>query len=94
MSLYTEHPGRHVADITVYALSYCPYCKATLEFLNTHDIEYQFAEVDTAPGSEQMALMQDVEKYNRDGTFPTVVIDGGKQVIVGYNEQALERLVA
>lgn len=94
MSIYTQHPGKQVADITVYALSYCPYCKATLQFLNANDIAYQYVDVDTAPANEAPAIMKEVEKYNPDGTFPTIVVDEGKQVIVGFNEEALEKLIA
>ncbi|MBD5559126.1 MAG: glutaredoxin family protein [Clostridia bacterium] len=94
MSAFTEVPGKHVADITVYALSYCPYCKATKEFLKEHDVEYKYVDVDTAPPQEAEQLMSQVQEYNPDETFPTIVVDGGKEVIVGFNEPAIEKVIA
>lgn len=94
MAEFTEHPGKNVGDITVYALSYCPYCHHALEFLNEHDIAYKYVFVDTAPPEEAETIEEQVEKYNPDETFPTIVVDGGKQVIIGYNEPALEKLIA
>lgn len=94
MSEFTEHPGKHVADITVYALSYCPYCKETKEYLNDHGIEYRFVNVDQAPPDEAEQIEAQVQQYNPDETFPTIVVDGGKEVIVGFNEPALAKLIA
>lgn len=94
MPTFTEHPGRHVADIEMFALSTCPYCNATKKFLNENDIEYKYIDVDEVPASEAETVMETVEKYNPDDTFPTIVIDGGKEVIIGYREQELEKLIA
>lgn len=94
MSEFTQVPGRDVGEIQVYALSYCPYCKATKEFLNENHIAYEYVDVDTAPPQEAELLEEQVQKYNPDETFPTVVVDGGKEVIVGFNEPALAKLIA
>lgn len=94
MSEFTQHPGKHVADITVYALSYCPYCKETKAYLNDHDIEYQFVNVDEAPPMEAEKIEEQVREYNPDETFPTIVVNGGQEVIVGFNEPKLAALIA
>lgn len=90
---FTEHPGRKVADIDIFALSTCPYCHETLEYLNSHDIEYDYIFVDEVPQGEIQEVEQDISKYNPDLTFPTVVVDGGKQVIVGFDEPKLATLI-
>ena len=91
---YVEQPGRHVADITLYALSTCPYCRATKEYLNQHGIEYKYIDIDTLPLEEAEEAEQVVEEYNPHDTFPTLVVNGGHQVIVGYQPNALEELIS
>lgn len=91
---YTEHPGRHVADITLYALSYCPYCNETKKYLNDHDIEYRYINVDELTGAEAQLALETVEKYNPHDTFPTLVINGGHQIIIGYQPDALDKLIS
>ena len=94
MSVFTEVPGKHVADIKLYALSYCPYCKENKAYLNDHDIAYEYVDVDTAPPEEAEQLEAQVQQYNPDETFPTMVVDGGKEVIVGFNEPAIAKVIA
>lgn len=93
MLQFTEHPGRHVADIEIFALSTCPYCNETKEFLNSNGIEYKFINVDQVPESESDEVIKAVDKYNPDETFPTVVVDKGKEVIIGFNKPKLEQLI-
>jgi glutaredoxin-like protein NrdH len=42
-------------------------------------------------GNERDKLVKEVKKYNPKTTFPTVVIDGGKTVIIGYKPEILEK---
>lgn len=90
---FTEHPGRKVADIEMFALSTCPYCHKALEYLNEHDIEYDYIFVDEVPQDEITEVEQEISKYNPDLTFPTIVVDGGKQVIVGFDEPRIAALI-
>lgn len=91
---FTEHDGRHVADIELFALSTCPYCNETKEFLNENGIQYRYINVDQVPESESAEVVKEVDKYNPDETFPTIVINGGKEVIIGFDKPKLEQLIA
>ena len=51
-------------------------------------------DVDTAPPEEAEQLEAQVQQYNPDETFPTMVVDGGKEVIVGFNEPAIAKVIA
>lgn len=90
---YTEHPGRHVADITLYTLSTCPYCRATKEFLNQNDIEYKYVDIDQQAIPDAIEIENIVLKYNPNDSYPTIVINDGEQVIIGFQKNKLQHLI-
>lgn len=90
---FTEHEGKKVADIKLFALSTCPWCRRTKNFLNENDIEYDYVDVDTLPQDEIEEAEDTMLKYNPQGAFPTIVINGGKEVIIGYDLPKLEALI-
>lgn len=93
MITFMEHPGRKVADIKIFALSTCPYCHATMDYLNENGIEYEYIFVDRAPEDEMDEVEEAIARYNPDETFPTIVIDGGAQIIIGFNQEKLAALI-
>lgn len=74
--------------VKLYTLSTCGHCKATKKFLNKHDVQYEFTEVDKAEGEERAALIEEVKKWNPNISFPTIII--GDQVIVGFKEDEIK----
>lgn len=85
-----EHvPGKNVADIKIFALSTCPWCKKTKRFLSDLGIEYYFEDVDLLNGEERKKVMDIVNKWNPNASFPTMVINDSK-CIVGFNENAIK----
>lgn len=90
---FVKVPGKDEGEIKLFALSYCPWCKKTKEFLNSHGIAYEYVDVDTLPEAQQAEAEQQAEKYNPEGTFPTIVINGTK-VVVGYKPELLKELAA
>ena len=93
MYQFTEVPGKKVADIKLFALSTCPWCRRTKNFLNEHDIEYEYVDIDTLDQQDEMDAAKDLMKYNASPAFPTLVINGS-EVIVGYQPDKLEQLIA
>ncbi|MEO5358493.1 MAG: glutaredoxin family protein [Nitrospirae bacterium YQR-1] len=75
--------------IVFFALSTCPACKKTKEYINQKGFEYILVEVDTVDKDSREKLLGELRKYNPRETFPTVVIDGGAKVIIGYDEKSL-----
>ncbi|MBF0320977.1 MAG: glutaredoxin family protein [Nitrospirae bacterium] len=75
----------------LFALSTCPSCKRAKDLLTKNNIEFILVELDTLDIESRDKLLVEVKKYNPRETFPTLVVDGGKNVIVGYNEPALKQ---
>jgi len=76
--------------IVLFALSTCPACKKTKELLKNHDIDYVLVEMDTIDAASREKLLIEVRKHNSRETFPTLVINGGEKVVVGYREDDLK----
>jgi glutaredoxin-like protein NrdH len=85
-----EHvPGKKVADIKIYALSTCPWCKKTKKLLSDLGVEYYFEDVDLLSGDERIKAMAIVKKWNPSASFPTIVINDTKGII-GFKEVELK----
>lgn len=72
----------------LYALSTCGWCAKTKDLLKELGVEFDFAYVDLLEGKEQDDAMNQVEKWNPSGSFPTLVI-GNNKSIVGFREQEI-----
>jgi glutaredoxin-like protein NrdH len=79
--------------IVLFALSTCPACRKTKELLGKHGLDYLLVEIDTVDRSSREKLLQTLRKYNPQETFPTLVIDGGKKVVIGYSEEEILDLI-
>jgi len=80
--------GKNQGKIMLYALSTCGWCAKTKELLRQMGVEFDYAYVDLLEGKEQDDVMNVVEKFNPNGSFPTLVIDNNK-VIIGFREQVI-----
>jgi len=77
--------------VRLFALSTCPYCRMTREYLDENDVEYELTEVDHLDGEEKQAAVDEVKQLSGGTSFPVIVIDD--EVIVGFNKRAIkERL--
>jgi len=72
----------------LYALSTCGWCARTKDLLKELGVAFDFAYVDLLDGKEQDDAMNQVEKWNPSGSFPTLVINN-KRSIVGFKEQEI-----
>ncbi|MBQ9105868.1 MAG: glutaredoxin family protein [Mailhella sp.] len=73
----------------MYALTTCLHCKNTRKFLEENGITPTVIYLDDFSGDQRSSLMEKVRAYNPRGTFPVVLIPGGK-VIVGFRKQLLQ----
>jgi len=71
------------AAVFVYALSTCPWCRKTKQWLTDNQVAFDFVDVDTLSDDEQDAVVDKVSKLNRGLRFPITVING--EVIVGFS---------
>lgn len=88
--LHFKHvDGKNLADLKLFALSTCGWCKKTRMYLEVEEIEYDYIYVDLATGEERDEVMKDLEKFNPDMSFPTLVINNGEYVIIGYEPEEI-----
>ncbi len=83
--------GKKKGKVMLYALSTCGWCAKTKELLRELGIEFDYAYVDLLEGNEQDTAMDNVERFNPAGSFPTLVIDDRKG-IVGFKEQEIREV--
>jgi glutaredoxin len=90
--MVVEHvSGKKKGEIMLYALSTCQWCNKTKELLKELGIDFDFVYVDLLDGKEQDDAMNEIEKWNPSGSFPTLVIDK-KRCIVGFREQDIREV--
>lgn len=77
--------------VTLFALSTCPVCKKVKTFLDEHNINYQLVEVDLLDSGEQWVMTKELQKYNPQASYPTLVIS---EVILGYDPEKLRKIFA
>ena len=70
--------------VKMYTLSTCSHCKATKKFLHDNGINFDYIDVDLLQGEDKHRILQEVEQYNPNRSFPTIVI--GNTIIIGFRE--------
>ena len=80
-------------NLLLFALSTCVHCKHAKEFLNSHNVKYDLVHVDLVRDAEREAVMEEIMKYNPKLSFPTLVVDNGREVIVGFREDRYQELL-
>jgi len=88
----THVEGNKKGRVMLYALSTCGWCKKTKALLNELGVEYDYTDVDLLKGSEQTAAIGEVQKFNPDCNFPTLVIDNSR-CIVGFKEDEIRQVL-
>ncbi|MCX6684993.1 MAG: glutaredoxin family protein [Methanoregula sp.] len=87
--MVVEHVnGKKKGNIMLYALSTCGWCARTKELLRTLGVEFNYIYVDLLEGKEQDDMMNEVERWNLKGSFPTLVIKD-KTSIIGFREDEI-----
>ncbi len=78
-------------DVTLYALSTCPYCRMTKKFLDKNEVEYELVEVDLLEGDEKTDAVATVKELSGGTSFP--VLKAGDEIVVGFNKPKLKALL-
>lgn len=74
-------------DVTLYALSTCPYCRMTRKYLDEHEVDYELCEVDLLEGDERQTAIDAVKRLSGGTSFPVLV--SGEEVVVGFNKSRI-----
>jgi len=85
-------PGKKGPYIMLYALSTCPWCQKTKRLLDEMGIEYYYEDVDLLSGDARRDVMADVERWNPNRSFPTMIVDDSR-AIIGFQENELRNLL-
>lgn len=88
----THVNGIDKGPILLYALSTCGWCKKTKNLLNTLGVAYDYIDVDYLMGTERTQIIKEIEEWNPQCTFPTLVINN-KHCIVGFKEQDIRKVI-
>lgn len=93
MESYVKHvDGKNVADVMLYALSTCVWCRKTKALLSSLGVAYDYIDVDLLAGDDRQKVMTEVAKHNPSRSFPTIIVDKDK-VIVGFDEMKINEVV-
>ncbi len=79
------------AKVKMYTLSTCSHCKATKQFMNDHEVEYEYVDVDLLDGEDRRGILEEVKKINSHLSFPTIII--GERVIIGFREEEIREVL-
>ena len=79
-----------MAEVTIYTTPTCGYCKATKEFFQKNNVQYN--EIDVSSNQEKAREM--IEKSGQMGVPVIIVRDGDKEdLIVGFDQQRLSTVL-
>ncbi|WP_457576120.1 glutaredoxin family protein [Desulfomarina sp.] len=78
--------------IKLYALTTCSHCRAIKKMFETEGISFEYVDVDLLRGKERREMIEEIRKYNRRCSFPTLRVDD--KVIVGYREKEIREALA
>lgn len=78
-------------EVNLYALSTCPYCRMTKEYLKESGVEFELIEVDLLEGDEKQRAIDEVKRLSGGTSFPVLV--AGEAVVVGFNKSRISEAV-
>jgi glutaredoxin-like protein NrdH len=73
------------AKVKMFTLSTCSHCKATKKFMQDNGIPFDCVDIDLLQGADRENILKEVEKYNPQRSFPTIII--GDNIIIGFREK-------
>jgi glutaredoxin len=79
-------------DVLFYGLSTCVWCKRTRQFLEELGVQFDFVYVDLLQGDDRKNSIAEVRRWNRAGSFPTVIVDK-ERAVVGFRKDDLKTVL-
>ena len=80
-------------DVKVFTISTCGWCKKVKKLLKSLGVEFEYVDIDTVEGEEKKNVKDDLKRYNSKLSCPTLVIDEGDEVIIGYKEDEIKEVL-
>lgn len=89
----TKVPGRgKKAAVFMFTLSTCIWCNKTKALLKELGAEYSYVDVDLVGADARERVLKDFAKYNKQMSYPTIVLNGGEKVIIGFEEDRIKEI--
>lgn len=79
--------------VKLYALTTCGWCRKTKALLDSLGVEYTAVDVDVLSGDEREKVREEVRALNPAVSFPTMSIDAGKEVIIGFKADRIKEVL-
>jgi glutaredoxin len=79
--------------VMIYTLSTCGWCKKTKQLLKDLEVEYEYFDIDVVTGEEADRVREELRKHNPRMSAPTIVLDDGKEVIIGHDEERVRSVL-
>ena len=80
-------------EIMIFDLTTCFWCQKTRDFLEELNLEYSYIDFDLLGEKDQKEAYDELSKYNPGISFPTIVINNGEKIIIGFDESELRSLI-
>jgi glutaredoxin len=84
--------GKDCGKITFYGLSTCVWCRKTRHLLDKLGVTYDYVYVDLLGPQEQERAMAEVQRWNPNESFPTMVFND-TSCVLGFDEAGIRRAV-
>ena len=72
--------------VTIYSAEWCPWCQKAKQFLQEHNVEFEEKDVERNP----KAVNEMIHKSGQTG-IPVIDVEGN--IVVGYDEEKLRKLL-
>jgi len=76
-------------NVKVFTISTCGWCKKVKNLLKSLDVEYEYVDIDQVEGEEKKKIREELKKYNSKMSCPTLVIDEGEEIIIGFKKDKI-----
>lgn len=78
--------------VLVYALSTCPWCRLTKQFLKDSEIEYEYVDVDFCVEEDMNKIRKHIFNLGGKLTYPVIIIDD-KILINGFRREQIKEVL-
>ena len=72
--------------VTTYTAGWCPWCHKVKDFLNEKNVKFEDKDIDKVKGAAE-------EAFNKSGQAGIPVTDIDGKIVIGYDVDALKRLL-
>lgn len=90
MSNAVRVDGVKKAEIFIFALSTCGWCRKTKKLFRELGVEYSYIDVDQLGGSDREEARTAMAACNPQQSYPTISIDGGRKCMIGFAEHEIK----